>query len=528
MNKSKDSRIYWFLPSISDVIFIIVLAIILAGKANLLGDADTGYHIRAGEYIIKNLTVPNHDIFSHIIPPIPWTAHEWLSEVIYALIHKVAGLSGIVVATAVLIASAYFVLLKFLRSSDISIIVAALIVALAAGASTIHWLARPHIFSLFLILVWYMVLDTYQYKKKNYLYLLPLLMLLWVNLHGGFLAGFILLAVYITGNLLKAIFVPAERHEAPKRLKMLFLFSILCLLASLINPKGYEILFFPFRLTGNKFIMDHVSEFLSPNFHYDLRYEYMLLLMILVFGVSILRLNPIEAMLVLLFTHMSLFSARYIPLYAVILSPIIGKRIDNIINEMRERKLIKKFLLISDRAAQTDSMTRWHLWSVLSVALVVFLLFTGKLEYGFDKKNRPFDAIQFMKKEKITGNMFNNDEFGDYIIYTAWPEYKVFIDGRSDMYGTERMKEYFKVAGIKTGWDEVLRKYNITLIIYDADSALSNFLLERDDWKLVYADKVADIFVKNMPENQSLINKYRDVKPVVVEDKDDDNNDKGD
>src|SRR4030067_1954041 len=207
MTQNKDSSTYWFLPSISDVIFILILAIVLSVKGNILGDADTGYHIRAGEYILKNLKIPHYDIFSFTTPPIPWTAHEWLSDVILALIHKGSGLSGLVVAMTIVIASAYTVLLKFLRSSGINIIVAALVVALAAGASTIHWLARPHIFSLLLTLIWYIVLDTYQSKKRNYLYLLPLLMVLWVNLHGGFIAGFMLLAVYITGNLLKVIFV---------------------------------------------------------------------------------------------------------------------------------------------------------------------------------------------------------------------------------------------------------------------------------------------------------------------------------
>jgi len=265
--------------------------------------------------------------------------------------------------------------------------------------------------------------------------------------------------------------------------------------------------------------MDHVNEYLSPNFHYDLRYEYMLLLMIFVFGVSVLRLSAIETMLVLLFTHMSLFSARYIPLYAIILTPIIGIRLDGIIDTLREKRLVKRFLAISDRAAATDSKTGGYLWSVAASAVVIFLVFTGKVEYGFDKKKLPVDAVQFMKKEKITGNMFNNDEFGDYIIYSAWPDYKVFIDGRSDMYGTERMKEYFKVTGIETGWDKVLEKYDINWIIYNADSTLSNFLLQRDDWKLIYADKVANIFIRRMPYNQQLINKYPDVKPVMVKDK---------
>jgi hypothetical protein len=247
----------------------------------------------------------------------------------------------------------------------------------------------------------------------------------------------------------------------------------------------------------------------------------MLLLMIFVFGVSVLRLNVIEAMLVLLFTHMSLFSARYIPLYAIILSPIIAKRIDHLILTLSDRKLIKRFLSIADRATVTDSKTKGYLWSLLSVAALLIVLFMGRIEYDFDKKKLPVDAVQFIKKEKITGNMFNNDEFGDYIIYAAWPEYKVFFDGRSDMYGVARMKEYIKVVRIEQGWDEVLIKYNISWIIYNANSPLSQFLLERDDWKLIYADKVANIFLRNTPENQSLINKYQDVKVVKVEEKDD-------
>jgi len=520
MTDNKPTKIFWFLPSIAEVIFIVILAFILSGKGNLLGDADTGYHIRAGEYIIDNLNVPSHDLFSHITPPLEWTAHEWLSEVILALIHRASGLTGVVVAMAILIAFVHVILLRFLRSSGISIIVAACIVALSAGASIIHWLARPHIFSLLLILIWYIILDTYQYKKKNYLYLLLPLMLLWVNLHGGFIAGFMLLAVYITGNILMAIFQKEERYEKTSKIKTLAVYFILCLLITLLNPKGYEILLFPFKLISNTFIMDHVSEFLSPNFHTDLRFEYMLILMILVFGVSVLRLNAIEIMLVLLFTHMSLYSARYIPLYAIILSPILGRQIDNLLQEFRERRLIKRILAVSDRTAKTDSMTKFNPWAIMTVIVLTLMVFTGRVTYEFDKKKLPVDAVQFLQQENLAGNMFNNDEFGDYIIYAAWPQYRVFFDGRSDMYGKEKMKEYFRIMGIEKRWEEVLTKYNITWIIFNTKSPLSSFLIERDDWKLIYSDKVANIFVKNIPENQYLIEKHPDVKPVTVEDDD--------
>ena len=113
--------------------------------------------------------------------------------------------------------------------------------------------------------------------------------------------------------------------------------------------------------------------------------------------------------------------------------------------------------------------------------------------------------------------MFDNDEFGDYIIYAAWPEYKVFLDGRSDMYGDDLFKEYQKVTSVRPGWDEVLEKYDISWIIYNANSSLSMFLMQRDDWKLIYADKVANIFVKNVQENQYLIEKYPDVKLFIAD-----------
>jgi len=518
MTSNKPSKIFWFLPSVAEVIFIVILAIILSGKGALLGDADTGYHIRAGEYIIDNLKVPHHDIFSHISPPLEWTAHEWLSEVLFALIHKAFGLTGLVVFMALITASVYAVLLRFLKASGISIMVAALIVVLVTTVSTIHWLARPHIFSLLITLIWYFILNIYQFKQKNYLYLLPPIMLLWVNLHGGFIAGLMLIGVYIMGNAYMAIFQKGEREDKIRKIKTLSIYFALCLLITLINPKGYKILLFPFNLISNTFIMDHVSEFLSPNFHEKLRYEYMLLLMIFLFGISVLRLSAIEVILVLLFTHMSLYSARYIPLYAIILSPILAKQIDSLLHEFKERQLIRRFLAMSERTAKTDSMAKYNLWAIATVIVLTIMVFTGNLSYEFDKKKLPVDAVQFIQKEKIPGNMYNNDEFGDYIIYAAWPEYRVFFDGRSDMYGKERLKEYFRVMGFEPGWETVLQKYDIDWIIYNNKSALSRFLLERTDWKLIYSDKIANIFVRSIPENQPLIDKYPDVKPVIVED----------
>ena len=158
---------------------------------------------------------------------------------------------------------------------------------------------------------------------------------------------------------------------------------------------------------------------------------------------------------------------------------------------------------------------------MVSVVVVLALAVNGRVAYSFDPKIKPMAAIEFLKKEKIPGNMFNNDEFGDCLIYAASPMYKVFIDGRLDMYGTDHFKEYRKVTSFKQGWEKVIDKYNISWIIFDTDTALSRHLLIDKDWKLIYSDKVASIYVKNVPAYRDLIKKYDSVRPAVIEDRKD-------
>ena len=240
----------FLIPSIVDILFIsLFLYLSFSVGKGLLNDGDTGYHIRAGEYILNTFSIPKRDIFSFLTPPIPWTAHEWLSEVIMAMVHRSFGLTEVVIFFSFLISSVYYLLFKILRKNNNDILITAFIVILVLGASKIHWLARPHIFSLLLMLIWYYILDEYQYNHKNYLYFFPPMMLLWVNLHGGFLGGFILIGIYLFGNTVKFIASKDSQRENYKKKVMLFsLITIACLFVCLINPYGYRILLFPFNL----------------------------------------------------------------------------------------------------------------------------------------------------------------------------------------------------------------------------------------------------------------------------------------
>ena len=194
-----------FIPSIADILFASVfLNLCFSAGKGLLGDCDTGYHIIAGNYMLNTLSIPRHDMFSFLSPPLPWTAHEWLSEIIMALLHQAFGLTGVVIFFSFVIALTFYLFFRTIRSFKPNLFLSVMVILLSVTCTKVHWLARPHIFSMLLLVIWYYLLDLYQYRDRDYLFFFPPLMLLWVNLHGGFVSGFVLLGAYLLGNLLRA------------------------------------------------------------------------------------------------------------------------------------------------------------------------------------------------------------------------------------------------------------------------------------------------------------------------------------
>jgi hypothetical protein len=518
---TKLKKIIPFLvPSFADIMFISVfLLLTFSVFTNLIADCDTAYHIQAGEYILETLSIPRQDMFSFHSPPPDWIAHEWLSEIVMAIIHSAFGLTGIVIFFSFLISLVYYLLFKILRSQNFNILVVTAVLLLVIASSQIHWLARPHIFSLLFVLIWYYLLDTYQYSHRNFLSVLIPLMLLWVNMHGGFVTGFILNGIYLIVNILYFISQKGEDKDIyKKKATALSLITIACLIISCINPYSYKILLFPFKLVAEQFYANNILEFLSPNFHYyyAIPFELLILLSLVTFSISKKRLNAIEICLILLFAHMALFSVRYIPLFSIIAAPILTKQIDLVLEiyDGKFNNIIKKKAV---SLSETDSSTKGYFYPAIAILLVILLAANGYLIHSFDGNKKPIAAAEFLEQEFVDGNMFNEYEFGDYIIYRNYPKYKVFIDGRADMYGVGLFKEYLKVVSFETGWEEIIKKYNINWIFFPSNSEFSRFLIINNDWHLIYADKVANIFVKRIPDNMSLINKYKNIAPVIEE-----------
>ncbi len=514
-----QNKFKWLIPSIADVIFsICFLVLALWIPETLLMDCDTGYHIRIGEYILDKLSVPQYDFLSAAASPIEYIDFEWLSQVIMAFIHKMGGLTGIVIFFSFLISLIFYLEYKIVRrETGHPVAVIAITLLVLASASAV-FMARPHIFSMLMFLLWYFILDLYQYRNRNYLYVLPVLMFFWINLHGAFILGFILTGSYMLGNLLKALFSKgSEQSTYRKKTGLFFLIILVAFILSLLNPYGLKGLLHPITALLDNFMVHHISEFASPNFHHVgmIPFAIFLLVMMAVFAFSRKSINAIEFFLMIVFTYFALYSMRNIPFLVIVMAPILARHIDKILSESNGKagKIFNRYL------AQWDSLSRGGIWLILPVIPVVCLALNGNIRYSFDANIKPVAAVEFLKIENIPGNMYNGYEFGDYIIYSAYPRYKVFIDGRADMYG-DRFKDYFKIDRLEPGWESLLEKYKVNFIIFNADAILSKFLLTDSRWHLIYSDKLANIFVKNIPRNNDLIQKYKNVTPFVADDYD--------
>jgi hypothetical protein len=264
--------------------------------------------------------------------------------------------------------------------------------------------------------------------------------------------------------------------------------------------------------------MDHVQEFLSPNFHQPLPFKYLLLLMIAILARSRPTVNWIELILILTFTYMALYSVRYITLFAIITAPILIRLIDQLKLELPTK--VRRFLdQRTEGFSRIERQTSGYFWLIVGLAAIVLLGAAGKYQYNFSEKSYPVSAVEFLKKENIAGNTFTHDDFGDYMIYAAWPQYRVFVDGRTDMYGADRLKEYLTLAHAMPGWKEIVDKYAIRSILFDTHSPLASALAEDRNWQLIYSDPLASIFLRKDGESQHLIDKYAHVKLAVDENK---------
>ena len=321
------------LPSLTDFAFLMPIFFLFGrmnGLKSLLGDCDTGWHIRTGEWILAHHGVPTHDIFSYSKPDSAWYAWEWLTDIIWAFLNSHGGLAAVAIAAILLIALTITLLFRLVRRKSNAIVAIAITMAAAVGSS-VHWLARPHLFTLIFLVLFYGALENVRAGKTRfhgipYLVILPLTTILWTNLHGGFFVGIIMIGAYGAGEVLRLVFSPglgAERDAVKRQAAGYLLSAAACLAASLVNPYGYRLHQHVWLYLTDPYQSQHIMEFLSVNFHHPMAIflESILLLSALASYWFASKGSFTEPLLLLMWAHAALLSTRNIPIFMIVAAP---------------------------------------------------------------------------------------------------------------------------------------------------------------------------------------------------------------
>jgi len=497
-NQTKSPCIAAFLmPRIGEILFIaIFIALIGLGPKLMNVDGDLGRHITLGNHIITSRSIPTRDVFSHTKLGDPLTPHEWLADVIFALAHRAAGLDGIVWITALIIGAAFWLVYKqSLDLSSMSLLALAGTI-LAAAAASLHWLSRPHIFTILFTVIWITELEKLRIGiRKNWL-IFPVIMLIWVNTHGAFIAGILIWACYIAGLIID------QKFSWPE-IKTYLWIGLSSLLVSLINPDGFGIWKTGFGFLGNRYLVSHTAEYLPPDFHQISTWPFLLLIVLSIglLAISKRRMNASHALLLSGWTAMALYSARNIPLYAVIVAPILVTVGADYLQANKSKGATDKFIDLQSRFMDIEKSLKSGLWSGIVVVAAGLLLMRG---FTLDFQNKgnqfmdnvfPVQAVDWIEENQLQGEGFNYFPWGGYLLYRTWPEMLVFIDGQTDFYGEELTRKYEKVITLSPGWEDVLQKYQVSWVLMPTQSELIQHLQEIGDWNAVYQDQISTIMV---------------------------------
>ena len=431
--------------------------------------------------------------FSYSRAGAPWFAWEWLTDVQYSLLHMRWGLGGVAVASGLLICASAYTLLRSMLWAEANVFVSLVLTLLYVGASSLHHHARPHVWTLWLFAVATGLLIRDRKQPTRLVWLLVPLVAVWTNLHGGFLALIACLGLAAIGTLIENL------PEWRKSLRY-FGLTAACFAASVLNPYGFRLHAHIADYLQSGFIHDAVQEFQSPVFRSESmrQFELVLLVGIICAGFLLVRKRYVESLWILYFAHAALTSARHIPLFLIVSSPIIAMEATswwNVFFATAPRNSIRQILdaLSHDVCV---GFRRSTVWLAPGIALAVTLTAAQHWPSDF-AKTFPLQIVATHQERILGARLFTTDQWGDYILYKLWPRQKVFIDGRSDFYGEKIGSEYLSLMGADYKWPEIAKKYGFNLMLLPVKWPLASVLKLDSNWHAVADDGIAILFEHN-------------------------------
>jgi hypothetical protein len=503
---------------VADLLFVIAALMVLRGaRHSQLDDPGLGWHVRNIDAILAHGGWLTTDPFtdSRVAGTQPYYTNQWLGDLCYWLGWHWAGLEGIAVVNALVIACLGRLFYRMLIADDIPWPVAFLWSVLVLIGTSCSWTARPNVFTILFLLITgraCVLLHEGRLSWRMSLGLLPLFAI-WANTHGGFIGGLVTLIAALGLEVVHVLLTrdPEARGAGWDRVRHLAVLVVGAGLATLLNPYGYRLYPWVFSLLGKPFFMALHDEWRTPDFQSAgaMRYELLILLFPLLVGWSSRRPHLVELGLAVLWLHFALTGFRYVALWVVVAGPLLARSFVAI----RPLQELAASLEL-DRSPDSLFVNRpgsasW-LWSLVAMfALFGWARFTQGAFAFHDQKmiaSRTLDRCVEIHREIAEQQaqppvIFHSYNWGGYLTWHGWPSVHIWIDDRNEVQGKDRIEEYLSIRDAEPGWEKKLAHVGVQLVCIEASTPLARELAPNPRWQERYRDKHAVIFERKPAAN---------------------------
>jgi hypothetical protein len=493
---------FWSKLTIQRLMAAVLFILLFAMAVRIPTDTDTWWHIRSGEYMVENREILRSDPFSFTRYGEEWVDHSWGSQIIiYSFYHLFGGEGqpgdsgniGLALFMAVLaVVGLIFVYLM----CEGNVYIRAFALVLGAAAAAVFWSPRPQMFSFALSALVLYLLHLYKREQIDRLWLIPVILVFWVNLHGGFAIGFIFLFGSLFGEALGNFFNADDARVVRwDRLRKMALITALSIPAIVLNPYGVQMLAYPFRTVNIGVLQDFIQEWASPNFHQTQVWPFALLLLgvLAAVGLSTRRIDWTDLVLTGGTALMGLMAGRNIAVFAIVATPVLSRHVNAWLTErgwvIRPVRRVSGPMLVLN-------------WVLLIVVLLGGLVkiaaaLNESVMRDAQETYLPVEIAAFLDESPPPGKMFNSYNWGGYLMFAA-PNVPVYVDGRTDLYDDDFLRDYLDVYFARDGWRESLDEQDIGFVAVEESSTLAKLLrTQPDTWKeSLFDDEHSSLFVR--------------------------------
>ena len=465
---------------------------------------DFWWHITIGREILATRQIPTTDVYSYTADGQAYPAYQmyWMMEIVLYSFYRLGGPELVIFMHSLMISSAYLIIFWLCKQTSNSWRIAALGVLFAAALGLNDWNVRPQ--GITFLLASLFLLAIYQYKKSHrlvWLVVFPLGMLIWVNSHGTFIIGMVLVGIWLVQELWNVIILRNNDENTTQKNRIITTMAIFSVtaLASLINPRGLGILNYLKTLTGNQVVQNLVTEWAPPTIN-TLMGAIFLSGMIgsaIVLALSPRRPNVFQILTFIIFGFLGLKTSRGSVWFGIVMAPILAEHISVITGKLpniyRQSSKSEGFRLLN------------IIFSVVIIAMGVIslpwlksLLPMPQAKAGLISAETPVEATQVLLKENPPGRVFNAISYGSYLIWAAYPQYQVFVDSRIELFSEKVWLDYLNISNANGEWESLLSEYGVnTLMLSPVEqSTLIAAAQESNEWKVLYKDFSTLIFVR--------------------------------